>query len=314
MRKSTASGHGVAAAFVASGKTDAASAHGAAVSPACGAEPAATVVPPRQPELSAQTFAPVTPGADEVSTKRRSRLAESDCSPLPANTIRTLVPLEYDAEKGRTCANGETKNSAARAAERRRSCGDGGEMEERMRAQLADARKMVRALVGELAARDVEGDDDVASGHDDVDAEEDDEDGRDQGDEFDLTKALRQERRVVRLKQQLARARAERESLEAKMRAERAEWRALEAEARRARAGAHTSGTVMDSQGETNTTGGEAGARSAAAEPARQGAGRVAGAGDGGAGGGVSGAGAAGADAGSAAARAGGEAEGAGEA
>ncbi|CAI5524812.1 unnamed protein product [Closterium sp. Naga37s-1] len=275
-----ASGHDVAAGFIASGKTDAVTAHSAAVSSGCGAEAAATA-PPRQPALSAQSFAPVTPGAGEISTKSRSRLTDSDCSPRPANATSTLAPREADAEKGETCANAEAlaerRNSALRAAEGRRNCGDGGETEERMRAQLADARKMVRALVGELAARDVEGDDDVASGGDDEDVDDDDEDGRGQGDEFDLTKALRQERRVVRLKQQLARARAERESLEAEMRAERAEWHAKEAESRRGeaesrrgKAGARTSGTVMDPRGETNTTGEEAGAKSAAAEPAQQ--------------------------------------------
>ncbi|CAI5512752.1 unnamed protein product [Closterium sp. Naga37s-1] len=242
---------------------DAASAHGAAVSAACGAEPAANGAQPRQPALSALSLAPVTPGEDEVSTKHRLRLTESDCSPEPTIDKNRNSPPEDDAEKGETCANAEAQaersNSTPKTAERRRSCGDGGETEERMRAQLADARKMVRALVGELAARDVEGYDDVASGDDDEDVQEDDEDGRDQGDEFDLTKppsrspsrasqffrrfpartrhpqALRQERRVVRLKQQLVRARAERDSLEAEMRAERAEWRALEAEARRGR-------------------------------------------------------------------------------
>ncbi|CAI5941540.1 unnamed protein product [Closterium sp. NIES-65] len=268
-----ASGHDVEAGFIASGKTDAVTAHSAAVSSGCGAEAAATA-PPRQPALSAQSFAPVTPGAGEISTKSRSRLTDSDCSPRPANTTSTLAPREADAEKGETCANAEAlaerRKSALRAVDWRRNCGDGGETEERMRAQLADARKMVRALVGELAARDVEGDDDVASGGDDEDVDDDDEDGRGQGDEFDLTKALRQERRVVRLKQQLARARAERESLEAEMRAERAEWHAKEAESRRGKAGARTSGTVMDPWGETNTTGGEAGANSAAAEPAQQ--------------------------------------------
>ncbi|CAI6009423.1 unnamed protein product [Closterium sp. NIES-65] len=301
-----ASGHDIAAGFIASGKTDAVTAHSAAVSSGCGAEAAATA-PPRQPALSAQSFAPVTPGAGEISTKSRSRLTDSDCSSRPANATSTLAPREADAEKGETCANAEAlaerRKSALRAAEGRRSSGDGGETEERMRAQLADARKMVRALVGELAARDVEGDDDVASGGDDEDVDDDDEDGRGQGDEFDLTKhaptegspsrrsfilrhfparthrpqALRQERRVVRLKQQLARARAERESLEAEMRAERAEWHAKEAESRRGeaesrrgKAGARTSGTVMDPRGETNTTGEEAGAKSAAAEPAQQ--------------------------------------------
>ncbi|CAI5515037.1 unnamed protein product [Closterium sp. Naga37s-1] len=277
--------------------TDAASAHGAAVSTACGAEPAASGAQPRQPALSTLSLAPVTPGADEVSTKHRSRLTESDCSPEPTIEKNRNSPPEDDAEKGETCASAETQaerlHSASRAAERRRFCGDSGESEERMRAQLADARKMVRALVGELAARDVEGDDDVASGDDDEDWEDDDADGRDQGEEFDLTKhiekslsrasrifrhfyartrqpqALRQERRVVRLKQQLARARAERVSLEAEMRAERAEWRALEAEARRGRAGARTGGAVTVSQG--YATGLEAKAESFAAEAAEQG-------------------------------------------
>ncbi|CAI7765467.1 unnamed protein product [Closterium sp. NIES-53] len=171
---------------------DAASAHGAAVSAACGAEPAANSAQPRQPALSALSLAPVTPGEDEVSTKHRSRLTESDCSPEPTIEKNRNSPPEDDAEKGETCANAEAQaerlNSMPKTAEGRRSCGDGGETEERMRAQLADAQKMVRALVGELAARDVEGDDDVASGDDDEDVQEDDEDGRDQGDEFDLIK------------------------------------------------------------------------------------------------------------------------------
>ncbi|GJP64588.1 hypothetical protein CLOP_g21565 [Closterium sp. NIES-67] len=202
---------------------------------------------------SAPSFAPVTPGAEEVSAKHRSRL--TDCSPRPADAasaVRTLAARAHadeDEDGGKTRAyeeaQAERSNSALGAPERRGTRAER-EAEERMRGQLADARKMVRALVGELAARDVEGNDDVASGDDD---EDEDEDNSERGAEFDLTKALRQERRVVRLKQQLARTRAERDSLKAEARMQRSEREGREEEARLEGAAARDAGLHADAAG-----------------------------------------------------------------
>ncbi|GJP86297.1 hypothetical protein CLOP_g16340 [Closterium sp. NIES-67] len=204
---------------------------------------------------SAPSFAPVTPGAGEVSTKHRSRLNDCDCSPRPADAaspVRTLAARAHadeDEDGGKTHAyeeaQAERSKSTLGAPERRGTRAER-EAEERMRGQLADARKMVRALVGELAARDVEGDDDVASGDDD---EDEDEDNSERGAEFDLTKALRQERRVVRLKQQLARTRAERDSLKAEARMQRSEREGREEEARLEGAAARDAGLHADAAG-----------------------------------------------------------------